>query len=62
MNRPNALHFSYKRYLINTLRQHFGFLGTPIIIEARSKKTRDLSEAGETFDSEAINKDNDVKS
>ena len=38
------------------------FLGTPIIIEARSKKTRDLSEAGETFDSEAINKDNDVKS
>ena len=62
MNRPNALHFSYKRYLINTLRQHFGFLGTPIIIEARSKKTRDLSETGETFDSEAINKDNDVKS
>ena len=62
MNKPNALHFSYKRYLINTLRQHFGFLGTPIIIEARSKKTRDLSEAGETFDSEAINKDNDVKS
>ena len=62
MNRPNALHFSYKRYLINTLRQHFGFLGTPIIIEERSKKTRDLSEAGETFDSEAINKDNDVKS
>ena len=59
MNRPNALHFSYKRYLINTLRQHFGFLGTPIIIEARSKKTRDLSETGETFDSEAINKDND---
>ncbi|WP_418904707.1 GTPase [Helicobacter rappini] len=59
MNRPNALHFSYKRYLINTLRQHFGFLGTPIMIEARSKKTRDLSETGETFDSEAINKDND---
>ncbi|WP_432764590.1 ribosome biogenesis GTPase Der [Helicobacter bilis] len=62
MNRPNALHFSYKRYLINTLRQHFGFLGTPIIIEARSKKTRDLSETGETFGNEAINKDNDVKS
>ena len=44
MNRPNALHFSYKRYLINTLRQHFGFLGTPIIIEARSKNTRGLKE------------------
>ena len=62
MNRPNALHFSYKRYLVNTLRQEFGFLGTPIIIEARSKKTRDLSEAGETFGDEAISKDNDVKS
>ena len=44
MNKPNALHFSYKRYLINTLRQHFGFLGTPIIIEARSKNTRGLKE------------------
>ena len=44
MNRPNALHFSYKRYLVNTLRQHFGFLGTPIIIEARSKNTRGLKE------------------
>lgn len=47
MNRPNALHFSYKRYLINTLRQTFGFLGTPIIIEARGKKTKDLSETTE---------------
>ena len=44
MNRPNALHFSYKRYLVNTLRQEFGFLGTPIIIEARSKNTRGLKE------------------
>ncbi|WP_342767978.1 ribosome biogenesis GTPase Der [Helicobacter didelphidarum] len=38
MNRPHALHFSYKRYLINILRQQFKFLGVPIIIEARSKK------------------------
>ncbi len=48
MNRPNALHFSYKRYLINTLRQHFGFLGTPIIIEARSKKTREIKETDDS--------------
>ncbi|MFC3848269.1 ribosome biogenesis GTPase Der [Helicobacter baculiformis] len=38
MNRPKALHFSYKRYLINTLRARFGFLGTPIILSARDKK------------------------
>lgn len=41
MNRPNSLHFSYKRYLINTLRQTFGFSGTPIIIEARDKNTKE---------------------
>ena len=40
MNRPNALHFSYKRYLINTLRQHFGFLGTPIIRSTKQKDKR----------------------
>ncbi len=39
MNRPKALHFSYKRYLINTLRAHFGFLGTPIFLSARDKKS-----------------------
>ncbi len=34
MNRPKALHFSYKRYLINTLRKEFNFLGTPLILNA----------------------------
>lgn len=38
MNRPKALHFSYKRYLINTLRKEFNFLGTPLILNARDKK------------------------
>ncbi len=38
MNRPKALHFSYKRYLINTLRKEFNFLGTPIILNAKDKK------------------------
>ncbi|MGX3097604.1 ribosome biogenesis GTPase Der [Helicobacter sp. 23-1046] len=38
MNRPNALHFSYKRYLINCLREEFGFSGVPIIINAKGKK------------------------
>ncbi|GAA8490729.1 ribosome biogenesis GTPase Der [Helicobacter pylori] len=38
MNRPKALHFSYKRYLINTLRKEFNFLGTPLILNAKDKK------------------------
>lgn len=32
MNRPKALHFSYKRYLINQLRQRFDLSGVPIVL------------------------------
>lgn len=38
MNRPKSLHFSYKRYLINYLREHFNFEGTPIILTPKDKK------------------------
>ncbi len=38
MNRPKALHFSYKRYLINQLRDNFDFEGVPLILEAKAKK------------------------
>jgi len=38
MNRPKGLHFSYKRYLVNQLREQFDFEGTPILLEARDKK------------------------
>lgn len=41
MNRPNSLHFSYKRYIVNTLRKTFCLIGTPIIIETRGKGTRE---------------------
>ncbi len=41
MNRPKALHFSYKRYLINTLRKYYDFEGTPIIIETKKKKVEE---------------------
>ena len=41
MNRPNALHFSYKRYLINFLREKFDFEGVPIRVVTRAKKQRD---------------------
>lgn len=39
MNRPKALHFSYKRYIINQLRKELD--GTPIIIIPRKKGQRD---------------------
>ena len=38
MNRPKGLHFSYKRYLVNQLREQFDFEGTPILLEARDRK------------------------
>ncbi|QKF82074.1 ribosome biogenesis GTPase Der [Halarcobacter ebronensis] len=44
MNKPNLLHFSYKRYLINFLRENMNFEGTPIHIIARKKGQRDLSD------------------
>ena len=37
VNDPELLHFSYKRYLENCLRQAFGFEGTPIHIIARNR-------------------------
>ena len=36
-NDPRLVHFSYVRYLDNTLREHFGFDGTPIRIEFRGR-------------------------
>jgi GTP-binding protein len=37
VNDPRLVHFSYVRYLDNTLRAHFGFQGTPIRLEFRSR-------------------------
>ena len=36
-NDPQYLHFSYKRYLENRLRDAFGFEGTPIHILCRKR-------------------------
>ena len=41
MNRPKALHFSYKRYLQNQLRKSFDFEGVPLILASRKKGEKD---------------------
>ncbi|MER2254007.1 MAG: ribosome-associated GTPase EngA, partial [Priestia megaterium] len=38
VNDPELMHFSYKRFLENKLREAFGFEGTPIKIIARPRK------------------------
>lgn len=36
-NHPEAVHFSYQRYLINQFKEHFGLEGTPIRLVFRGK-------------------------
>jgi GTP-binding protein len=35
VNKPDEVHFSYERYLVNALRQAFGFAGSPIRLSLR---------------------------
>jgi len=37
-NVATSFHFSYERYLVNQLRQTFGFVGSPIRIQVRRRK------------------------
>jgi len=39
-NYPDRVHFSYRRYVINQLRERFGFDGTPVRVFYRGKETR----------------------
>ena len=41
INKKDLFHFSYKRYLENSLRKNFGFEGSPIKIIAREKGDRE---------------------
>ncbi|MDR1284576.1 MAG: ribosome biogenesis GTPase Der [Campylobacteraceae bacterium] len=45
MNRPKSLHFSYKRFLVNRIRDEFGFEGAPIILIARTRGEKDNESA-----------------
>jgi len=40
MNKPKGLHFTYRRYLVNKLREAFDFSGTPLLIKAKRKGER----------------------
>lgn len=40
VNYPKGIHFSYRRYLINSLRKTFGFSGTPVWLMFTGKKER----------------------
>ena len=41
MNRPKCLHFSYKRYLTNKLRESFNLTGVPIVLIPKKRGERD---------------------
>jgi GTP-binding protein len=38
INQPVDLHFSYRRYLENRIREAFGFEGTPIRLRVRERR------------------------
>lgn len=41
-NEPRLVHFSYRRYLENRIREAFGFKGTPIVIKIVKRERREL--------------------
>ena len=40
-NLTEKFHFSYERFLINQIRERFGFEGSPIRIHSRTKKRKE---------------------
>lgn len=40
-NEPENVHFSYRRYIENHIREEYGYLGTPIVLRFRHRKGRE---------------------
>jgi GTP-binding protein len=40
VNDPKLVHFSYRRFLENRIRQAYGFLGTPLVLSFRRRSSR----------------------
>jgi GTP-binding protein len=40
-NYPDAVHFSYQRYVVNQIREAFGFEGTPVRVFYKAKRRRE---------------------
>ncbi|RYG85283.1 ribosome biogenesis GTPase Der [bacterium] len=50
-NAPDAIHFSYRRFVVNQLRKHFGFEGVPVRIFYKEKRRgKRLTEAAKERD------------
>jgi GTPase len=45
VNDPEIVHFSYKRYLENQIREKYGFLGTPIRLILRQRESEEAARA-----------------
>jgi len=43
VNDPSLVHFSYKRYLENRIREQYGFLGTPIRLILRQRESEEAA-------------------
>jgi GTP-binding protein len=43
-NAPEAIHFSYRRYVVNQLRKHFGFEGAPVRVHYKARRRRERGE------------------
>jgi GTP-binding protein len=40
-NAPDSIHFSYRRFVTNQLRERFGFEGVPVRVHYRARRRRD---------------------
>ena len=53
-NAPDAIHFSYRRFVVNQLRKHFGFEGVPVRVFYKPKRQTSRQERDEARGQEAV--------